>query len=49
MKTGNDDYSIRGWSRGQMGWPIILYHPRRHEVVYAHDLEVAKLLLREWS
>lgn len=49
MKTGNDPYSIRGWSRGQMGWPIMLFHPHRHEIVYAPNLEVAQILLREWN
>lgn len=49
MKTGNDPYSIRGWSMGNLGWPTLILRGDRHEIAYAHSLDIAQILLQVWS
>lgn len=40
-KIGPDPYSIRGWSRGQGDWPIIVLYPDRHLVKVTRHWEDA--------
>ena len=44
-KTGNDPYSIRGWSRGVLGWPILVFHPDQHLIEWTTILTRVPLLL----
>lgn len=48
-KEGNDVYTIKSWSPGVWGWPIMLFHPTRHEIIHAADFEVASVLLEHWK
>jgi len=48
-KIGLDRYSIRGWSRGVLEWPILIFHPKRHEITYTRSVPIARMLLeQEW-
>ncbi len=44
-KAGLDKYSIRGWSRGVLEWPVLIFHADRHCIEYTRDLERASTLL----
>jgi hypothetical protein len=37
-KTGPDVYTIQGWSKGRLGWPIVVFYPNEHLVKYSWDL-----------
>lgn len=47
-KTGNDKYSIRGWSRGVLEWPVLIFRPDRHFIAHARDLSLVELMLDAW-
>lgn len=44
-KTGPDKWSIAGWSKGQLGWPICIFYPHKHEIQYTFDFDIAEYLL----
>ncbi len=44
-KAGPDKYSIRGWSRGVLEWPILMFWPGRHFIACARDLGLARMML----
>lgn len=48
-KTGNDKYTIRGWSPGDWTWPILIFRPDRHQIQYTNDLDLAELILEGWG
>lgn len=38
-KTGPDKYTISGWSRGQLGWPTVVFYPDTHKMKWSWDLD----------
>lgn len=44
-KAGPDKYSIRGWSRGVMEWPTLVFWPGRHFISCARDLGLARMMI----
>lgn len=44
-KTGPDPYTIRGWSKGVLGWPILIFMPDKHEIKFTWDLEDVEMWL----
>lgn len=47
-KTGPDRYSIRGWSRGVLEWPVMIFRPDRHAIAASRELPLAQLMLKGW-
>lgn len=46
FKAGLDRYSIRGWSRGILDFPILIFHADEHRIEWTDSLERARLMLR---
>ncbi len=46
FKTGPDPYTIRGWTRGIMGVPTIVFHPDKHEKHVFRDPQSAVAYMR---
>lgn len=45
-KTGPDPYTIKGWSRGRLGWPIVIFSADEHYVRWTWRLDdVEKFLM----
>ena len=47
-KTGPDRYSIRGWSRGVLEWPVLIFRHDRHAIAASRDLQLARLMMEKW-
>lgn len=47
MKQGLDKYSIRGWSRGVLEWPILVFHPHEHYIEWTDNLTRAQMMLEQ--
>lgn len=45
-KTGPDKYTINGWPKGTLGWPITVFFPDEHKVKCTFDLEDARQWLK---
>lgn len=45
-KTGPDRYSMEGWARGVLEWPIMVFREDRHEVTVTRRLQTAQYLLK---
>ena len=45
-KTGADKYTIRGWQRGWLEWPVLVFYPDRHVVKQAFELKDLDYLLK---
>jgi hypothetical protein len=43
-KTGPDPYTILNWSKGQLGWPTVVFYPDTHKIKWSWDLNDVK----EW-
>jgi len=43
-KTGPDPYTIASWSKGQLGWPTVVFYPKEHKIKWSWDLSDIK----EW-
>lgn len=46
-KTGPDPYTIRGWSKGRLGWPIVMLRNDEHFVKWSWDLNDIEYWLSE--
>jgi len=44
-KTGPDEYTIKGWSTGRLGWPAIIFDPNDHCITYTETLSHTRKLL----
>lgn len=44
-KTGPDKYTISRWPVGELGWPIVVFHPSVHKIDVVDDLDFARWLL----
>lgn len=44
-KTGPDKYTIRGWSRGLLAWPVLVFHPETHFIEGARSLDALHIRL----
>lgn len=44
-KNGPDPYTITNFSRGHLGWPIVVLHPKRHEIEFTLSLDRAAEML----
>lgn len=40
-QIGPDPYTIKGWERGQFGWPYLVLWPHKHQVKVTRDLDDA--------
>lgn len=40
-KTGPDPYTIKGWSKGRLGWPVVLFMPDEHLMKWTWDIKDA--------
>lgn len=47
-KAGPDKYSIRGWSRGILEWPVLIMRHDRHFVASSRDMGLTRLMLGQW-
>lgn len=47
-KVGPDKYTIRGWERGQFGWPIVILWPNTHKAVVVREVGHARVILDNW-
>lgn len=45
MKQGPDKFSIRGWSRGVLEWPILIFQASEHRIEWTDSLERASMML----
>lgn len=41
-KTGNDPYTVRGWSRGIFEWPMLIFHGDSHHIEGTRNLSTAR-------
>lgn len=45
-KTGPDRYSMEGWARGVLEWPILIFREDRHEVTVTRHVQTAQYMLK---
>lgn len=44
-KTGPDKYTITNWSRGNFGWPVVIFYPNKHDLTVEMDLDRVRRIL----